>query len=152
MLMSISLIRLLSTSAGVSLLHIPRKAIFGSCSMQMFNSQKFYQVVSYKELDWCTFSPVPHRHPSHSRFLLFVVFSCSIISNSSATPWTGSSLPGFSAHEILQASILEWVAMPSSRGSSRPRDWTSASCVVNRFFTYCLSHQRRSQVLANTSC
>ena len=25
---------------------------------------------------------------------------------------------------ILQASILEWVAMPSSRGSSQPRDWT----------------------------
>ena len=29
----------------------------------------------------------------------------------------GSSVPG-----ILQARILEWVAMPSSRGSSRPRD------------------------------
>ena len=30
--------------------------------------------------------------------------------------------PGFSVHEILQARILEWVAMPSSRGSSQPRD------------------------------
>ena len=29
---------------------------------------------------------------------------------------------GSSAHEILQARILEWAAMPSSRGSSRPRD------------------------------
>ena len=28
------------------------------------------------------------------------------------------SLPGFSVHGILQARILEWVAMPSSRGSS----------------------------------
>ena len=28
------------------------------------------------------------------------------------------SLPGFSVHEILQARILEWVAMPSSKGSS----------------------------------
>ena len=34
------------------------------------------------------------------------------------------SLPGSSVHGILQASILEWVAMPSSRGSSQPRDWT----------------------------
>ena len=34
------------------------------------------------------------------------------------------SLPGFSAHGILQARILEWVAMPSSRGSSQPRDQT----------------------------
>ena len=33
------------------------------------------------------------------------------------------SPPGFSAHEILQARILEWVAMPSSRESSWPRDW-----------------------------
>ena len=28
------------------------------------------------------------------------------------------SLPGFSVHGILQARTLEWVAMPSSRGSS----------------------------------
>ena len=40
----------------------------------------------------------------------------------------GCSLPGSSVHGILQARILEWVAMPSSRGSSRPRDWTRVSC------------------------
>ena len=34
------------------------------------------------------------------------------------------SLPGSSVHGVLQARILEWVAMPSSRGSSQPRDWT----------------------------
>ena len=34
------------------------------------------------------------------------------------------SPPGSSVHDILQANILEWVAMPSSRGSSRPRDHT----------------------------
>ena len=32
------------------------------------------------------------------------------------------SPPGSSVHGILQARILEWVAVPSSRGSSRPRD------------------------------
>ena len=32
------------------------------------------------------------------------------------------SLPGSSVHGVLQARILEWVAMPSSRGSSQPRD------------------------------
>ena len=37
--------------------------------------------------------------------------------------------PGFSAHRILQARILEWVAMPFSRGSSQPVDWTWDSCV-----------------------
>ena len=34
-----------------------------------------------------------------------------------------------SVHAILQASVLEWVAMPSSRGSSRPRDQTHVSYV-----------------------
>ena len=34
------------------------------------------------------------------------------------------SPPGSSIHGILQARILEWVAMPSSRGSSQPRDQT----------------------------
>ena len=49
------------------------------------------------------------------------------------------SLPGSSVHGILQARILEWVAMPSSRGSSQPRNWTHISCVsciADRFFTY----------------
>ena len=36
---------------------------------------------------------------------------------------------------ILQARILEWVAIPSSRGSSQTRDWTQVSCVAGRFFT-----------------
>ena len=45
------------------------------------------------------------------------------------------SLPGSSVHRILQARILEWVAMPSSRGSLLPRDRTYSSCVTGRFFT-----------------
>ena len=39
------------------------------------------------------------------------------------------SPPGSSVHGILQARLLEWVAMPSSRGSSQPRDPTSVSYV-----------------------
>ena len=39
-----------------------------------------------------------------------------------------SSLPASPVHGILQARILEWVAMPSSRGSSWPRNWTHGSC------------------------
>ena len=38
------------------------------------------------------------------------------------------SLPGSSIHGILQARILEWVAIPFSRGSSPPRDRTQVSC------------------------
>ena len=44
------------------------------------------------------------------------------------------SQSGSSAHGILQARILEWVAMPSSRGSSQPRDRTCISVLAGRFF------------------
>ena len=50
------------------------------------------------------------------------------------------SPPGTSVHRILQAGILEWVATPSSRGSSQPRD--QIPCLLHhvdrtadRFFT-----------------
>ena len=36
---------------------------------------------------------------------------------------------------ILQARILEWVAIPFSRGSFQPRDWTWVSCIAGRCFT-----------------
>ena len=45
------------------------------------------------------------------------------------------SLPGSSVYEILQARILEWVAIPFSRGSSQPRDQTCdsyISCIGRR--------------------
>ena len=45
------------------------------------------------------------------------------------------SLPGSSVHGILQARILEWVALSFSRGASGPRDWTWVSCVAGRVFT-----------------
>ena len=48
------------------------------------------------------------------------------------------SLPGSFVHGILQARILEWVSMPSSRESSRPRDRTCISyisCIGRWFFT-----------------
>ena len=44
------------------------------------------------------------------------------------------SLPGSSAHGILQARILEWVAISFSRGSSQPRDWTWVSHIAGRRF------------------
>ena len=43
--------------------------------------------------------------------------------------------PRASLHGILQARILEWVAMSSSRGSSQPGDKTQVSCFIGRFFT-----------------
>ena len=44
--------------------------------------------------------------------------------------WLDLLVLGCPIHGILQASILEWVVMPSSRGSARPRDRTRVSCVA----------------------
>ena len=43
--------------------------------------------------------------------------------------------PGSSVCGIFQARILEWVAVSSSRGSFRSRDWTHVACVAGSFFT-----------------
>ena len=45
------------------------------------------------------------------------------------------SLPGSSIHGIFQARTLEWVSISFSRRYSQPRDWTRASCIVDRHFT-----------------
>ena len=45
------------------------------------------------------------------------------------------SLPDSSVHGILQARIVEWVDMLSSRGSSQPMDQTQVSCIAGGFFT-----------------
>ena len=49
------------------------------------------------------------------------------------------SLPDSSVRGILQARTQVWVVMPSSRGSSQPRDQAHISCSAGRFLTYMLS-------------
>ena len=51
-----------------------------------------------------------------------------------ATTWTVAYQAPLSMG-FLQEKIQEWVAMPSSRGSSQPRDWTQDSRIAGRFFT-----------------
>ena len=48
------------------------------------------------------------------------------------TPWTIAHQAPLSVHGILQARILEWVAIPFAKVSSLPRDQT---CIAGRFFT-----------------
>ena len=45
---------------------------------------------------------------------------------------------------ILQARILEWVTMPSSRGSSQPRDQTQVSHIAEVFFTIYTTREEQS--------
>ena len=44
-------------------------------------------------------------------------------------------------HGILQARILEGVAIPFSRGSSQPRNSTSVSFIIGKFFTICATRE-----------
>ena len=83
---------------------------------------------------------------SEKAFLLFVslnlVYGCvhakSLQSCLTLCNTLDSSPPGSSVHGILQARILEWVAMPSSRGSSRLGDRTCLS--------HCLLHWQASSL------
>ena len=63
-----------------------------------------------------------------------ISFSGSVMSRS-LWPHSLYSLPGSFAHGILQARILEWVAIPFSRGSSWPRGQTQVSHIADRFLT-----------------
>ena len=65
-----------------------------------------------------------------SSLFLLVATSCPTLCN-----LMDCSPPGSSVHGILQARVLEWVAIPSSRGSSRPRNRTLVSLIADRFFT-----------------
>ena len=49
-------------------------------------------------------------------------------------------------HGILQVRILEWVAIPFSRGSSQPRDQSQDSHIAGRFFNQ-LSHKESPKIL-----
>ena len=56
------------------------------------------------------------------------------------------SPPGSSVHEILQARILEWVAISFSRGSSRPRDRTQVSRIAGRRFNLWATREAQMHV------
>ena len=105
---------------------------FSSSSLTGFCGQK-----------WSVFSSFPHLLPfwknmqenwEEAVLLCLVTQLCpSLCDPMDCSP------PGSSVHGILQARILEWVAMPSSRGSSQHRDRTQISCIAGRFL-YHLSH------------
>ena len=61
------------------------------------------------------------------------------------------SLPGSSVHGILQARVLKWIAMPSSKGSSQTRDQTDISYVscIGRQVLFHSGHLGSPSLLVN---
>ena len=62
------------------------------------------------------------------------------------------SLPGSSVHGTFQVRILEWVAMPSSRGSSQPRNWAHVSGTAGGFFIHWATWEGLSMSLTPNKC
>ena len=83
----------------------------------------------------CSFDASPHKLKSLAQ-------SCTTLCDP-----VDCSPPGSSFHGILQARILEWVAISFSRGSSRPRDRTQVSCFAGRRFNLRATREAQSHNL-----
>ena len=86
-------------------------------------SQIFHDSILFSQIEFWLLKPSPILY-TLCVHTLFVTQSC-------LTLWNpmNCSPPGSSVYWIFQARILEWVAMPSSRGSSLPRDWIHISYI-----------------------
>ena len=124
-------------------------AIESDVIQQLNNSNYFLMVLKIKVSgDWIPLRPLacvwPHSqwssyglcsldtHPwcHWVSVLCCVIQSCPTLCNP-----VDCKPPGPSVFGILQARILEWVAILVSRGSSWSRDWTQVSCIAGGFFT-----------------
>ena len=79
---------------------------------------------------WRFWNDIHKKHVAHLKVKVLVTQPCLTLCDP-----MDYSLPGSSVHRILQARILEWVAIHFSRGSSRPRDQTQVSSIADTFFT-----------------
>ena len=97
-----------------------RRGLLQRCRWTWSTSQRVKQV---RERDkHCTLTCVCCAALSH--------FSCDWLCDP-----MNCSPPGSSVHGILQARRLDWVVIPSSWGSSCPRNQSKVSCTAGRFFT-----------------
>ena len=97
------------------------------------------------------FSSCPQSFPASGSFQMNQIFwapkkeMCMLVAQLCLTLYNPMdySPSGSSVNEILQARILEWIAIPFSGGSSRPRDQTQFSCIAGRFFIIWATREAR---------
>ena len=85
----------------------------------------------------------PQLNYSEVKVEVLVIELCPTLHNPRDCSWPGSSV-----HGILQARILEWVAIHFSRESSWPRDWTQVSSIAGSCFTIWAS--REAPIILNS--
>ena len=71
---------------------------------------------------------------NHFAYFHFFFLGMVLITSFCTMSWT-------SVHGVLQARILEWIAISFSRGSSWPRDWTQVSHTAGRCFNLCATRE-----------
>ena len=110
----------------------PSRTARGSSCVQVFPASALPREESWSSLAQlgCPLWTGPVSSPSQSTCLLwgFPGESHSVESYSLWPHW-------YTVHGILQARIVEWIAIPFSKGSSQTRDWTQVSHIVGGFFT-----------------
>ena len=84
----------------------------------------------------CYFLTPEEGHPETQVLSVVVTQSCLTLCDP-----LGWCPPDSSVHEIFQARILEWVAIPFSRGPSDPWIEPQVSCIAGRFFTICATRE-----------
>ena len=108
--------------------HFPSKKYWSGCHFLL-------QGIFQRFRDWTQVCHIPCRQEA---LMVMCAYMLSHFSRVQLCDPMDCSLPDSSIYGILQARILEWVARPSSRGSSQPRDWThisNVSPIEGRFFT-----------------
>ena len=108
-----------------------------SCGDSFLTSLSLCIVTFYNVLHCSGSATNPSYTYTHTHTHTYIYICACLVaqSMSDSDPMDCSSPSGTSVHGILQTKILEWVAIPFSRGSSWPRDWTGVPCVTGRFFT-----------------
>ena len=105
----------------------------------LLNLQKFRIIFKISPLDFTKIQILIYSHDIMKEiFTGAIVLTLKVLITQSCPTLCypmDCSPPSSSVHGILQARILEWVHMPSSRESSRPRDPTQVSCIADRCFT-----------------
>ena len=101
----------------------------------------YYLVIDlFSFFSFLFFSPffLTHPPPCSGKGLGWYLYAVCLCVESLSRVWlcdhVDCSPPGSSVHGMLQARILEWVTMPSSRESSQFRDHTQVSCIAGEFF------------------
>ena len=116
-------------SPPVSSVHVIFQAFFFlAISYTRGSSQPGIKPVSCRCIGRC----VLYRCTTSEACMWAYVHVCKVTSVVSDCLWPVECCPlGFSVYGILQAGILDWVAMPFSRGSFWPRDWNCLLCLLH---------------------